>query len=90
MKKYEFYVNINILTVWCVYLVGYLVLMILNLIVKLSSVVEEGVAHNCSHLVSCFLLTGQALKEDVQVMLKFWSLIWRDKNYIRNCGNLAG
>ena len=34
--------------------------------------------------------SGQALKEDVQVMLKFWSLIWRDKNYIRNCGNFTG
>ena len=50
--------------------------------------------------------SGQALKEDVQVgprvllgvsnddgvqvMLKFWTAIWRDKNYIRNCGNLAG
>ena len=34
-------------------------MMILNLVIKLCSVVEEGVAHYCPHLVSSFLLTGQ-------------------------------
>ena len=28
--------------------------------------------------------TGPALTEDVQVLLKFWSMILRDKSYIKN------
>ena len=42
--------------------------MILNLVIKLSSVVEEGVSHNCSHLISCFLLAGQRLQPVTELL----------------------
>ena len=52
----------------CVYLVGYLVLVILNLVIELSSVVEEGVAHNCPHLVGGLLLAGQRLQTVTELL----------------------
>ena len=54
--------------------VGDLVLVVLDLIVQLSPVVEEGVPHHGLHLVGCLLLTGQRFQSVGQLL---YGLTWR-------------